>query len=147
MSEDARHVYGYPGRDVDVTRDRRLCIHVQECTRATGEVFVRERDPWGEPDRLGAGEVAAVVERRPTGALAYVRKDGGPPESPPADNVIVVSSRGPLYAHGDLRIAGAPGDTPGARFRAALCRCGDSRNKPFCDGTHKRIGFTTEEAG
>ena len=134
-------VFRYPGKDVEVTWDRRLCIHVGECTRARDEVFVSGRDPWGDPDRAGADEVAEVVARCPSGALAYERHDGGPAEAPPAENVVVVASCGPLYAHGDLRIAGAGDDMPGVRRRAALCRCGQSANKPFCDNSHEGAAF------
>lgn len=146
MSEERRSVFGYPGADVDVTWDRRLCIHVGECTRAGGEVFVSGRDPWGDPDRVSADEVADIVARCPTGALAYTRRDGGPVEAPPAENVVVVAGRGPLYAHGDLRIAGAADDMPGVRTRAALCRCGQSRTKPFCDDSHEGAGFSDRGA-
>lgn len=146
MGDDQRDVYEYPGEAVDVTWDRRLCIHVQECTRAKEGVFARGRDPWGQPDLAPADAVAEIAERCPTGALVAHRKDGGPAEAPPAENTVVVSSRGPVYLHGDLRIAGAPDDMPGVRTRAALCRCGDSRNKPFCDNTHEAEGFSEHGA-
>ena len=67
MSGEQRSVFGYPGADVDVTWDRRLCIHVGECTRAKGEVFVSGRDPWGDPDRVNADEVADIVARAEDG--------------------------------------------------------------------------------
>jgi CDGSH-type Zn-finger protein/uncharacterized Fe-S cluster protein YjdI len=139
--EAPQSVFSYPGRDIDVTWDRRLCIHVGECTRARGEVFVSGRAPWGDPDRASADEVAEVVERCPTGALAHVRSDAGPAEAPPSENVVVVSNGGPLYVRGDLRIEGAPGDMPGVRSRVALCRCGQSANKPFCDNSHEGAAF------
>ena len=138
---EKRAVYTYPGEALDVTWDARVCIHVGECTRARGELFVRGRRPWGEPDRADAEVVAEVVRRCPTGSLAYRRRDGGPAETPDADNRITVSNRGPLYARGDLRIAGAPEDMPGVATRAALCRCGRSANKPFCDNAHEADGF------
>ncbi len=141
MGNARQSVFTYPGRAVGVTWDRRLCIHVAECTRARGEIFVSGRTPWGDPDRAEADVVAEVVERCPSGALAHARTDGGAAESPPAENVIVVANGGPLYAHGDLRIAEAPEDMPGVRTRAALCRCGLSSNKPFCDNSHEGAGF------
>ncbi len=141
MSEARQSVFSYPGTGVEVTWDRRLCIHVGECTRAGGEVFVSGRDPWGDPDRAGADAVADIVARCPTGALAIVRRDGGAPEVPPAENTVLVANCGPLYAHGDLRVAGADPDMPGVRTRAALCRCGLSSAKPFCDGSHEGAGF------
>lgn len=142
MSEKSTHTY--TGVAVDVAWDRRLCIHVGECTRARGDIFQSGRQPWADPDLADAGEVVEVVWRCPSGALTYTPKDGRLAEAPPPENTITVANNGPLYAHGDLRIAGAPDDMPGVRFRAALCRCGRSANKPFCDGTHSRIGFTSE---
>ena len=131
----------FPGAQVDVEWDERLCIHVGECGRATGELFVGGRKPWCQPDLVGVEEVVEVVERCPTGALTYARKDGGTQENAAPANTVVVANNGPLYARGDLRIEGAPDDMPGIGFRAALCRCGESKNKPFCDGTHKQVGF------
>jgi CDGSH-type Zn-finger protein len=55
--------------------------------------------------------------------------------------VVTLANNGPLYFEGDLDITGLSEDMPGVRFRAALCRCGDSRNKPFCDNTHEKKGF------
>ena len=77
---------------------------------------------------------------------AAQRKDGGPGESPQNENVVVVSNHGPLYVRGDLAIEGAAEDMPGVRFRAALCRCGQSKNKPFCDNTHEQSGFSDRGA-
>ena len=134
--------YGYPGSEIDVAWDGNLCIHVGECTRARGDLFESGRNPWCEPDRGEVDTVTAVVERCPTGALSYVRKDGGPSESPPPENSIVVANQGPLYARGELVIDGAPAEAPGLRTRAALCRCGLSANKPFCDNSHEAADFS-----
>ena len=133
--------FTYPGSAVDVVWDGRLCIHVSECTRARGDLFESGRKPWCDPDRAEADMVAAVVERCPTGALSYIRKDGGPAEAARAENTITVANNGPLYARGELEIEGAPADSPGLRTRAALCRCGLSANKPFCDNSHEPAEF------
>ena len=146
MSDARRSVFTFAGSAVDVTWDQRLCIHVAECTRAREEIFVSGRTPWGDPDRADADTVAEVVERCPSGALAHARTDGGPAESPPAENIIVVANAGPLYVRGDLRIAGASADMAGVRTRAALCRCGLSSNKPFCDNSHEEAGFNDRGA-
>jgi len=143
MSDDVKT---YPGAAADMTWDRRLCIHVGECGRAANALFVAGRTPWGDPDQGSADEVAQTLTRCPTGALAYVRKDGGPAETADADNTVVVSNHGPLYVRGDLQIEGAADDMPGVRFRAALCRCGLSKNKPFCDNSHESGGFADRGA-
>ena len=139
MSND--ETFTYDGEKADVTWNGRLCIHVQECGRAKGELFVGGRKPWCQPDVTTVEEVMEVVSRCPTGALTVTRKDGGPEETADAENVVVVTNNGPLVVKGDLDIDGAPEDAPGLRFRASLCRCGQSKNKPFCDNSHEDADF------
>ena len=64
----------------------------------------------------------------------------------PAQNTLMVLYNGPYYAHGDLAIEGSPEDMPGVRRRVALCRCGQSKNKPFCDNSHREIRFADQGA-
>ena len=132
--------FTYPGQAIDVHWDGRLCIHIGECGQSRGELFVGGRDPWCVPDKTTVDEVAEVCERCPTGALTYSARDGRQ-EQAPAENRVTVAYNGPLFATGDLTIEGAPADMPGVRFRAALCRCGRSNNKPFCDNSHLEAGF------
>ena len=136
-----KNINKYPSGEVDVFWDGRLCIHVGECTRAKGELFVGGRDPWCDPDRASVEEAVDVVERCPTGALTYAVKDGATVESAASENTVSVTSDGPLFFRGDLDIDGSPDDMPGVKFRAALCRCGQSGNKPFCDNSHRDSDF------
>jgi CDGSH-type Zn-finger protein/uncharacterized Fe-S cluster protein YjdI len=131
----------YPGKNLDVFWNGRLCIHVGECGRAKGELFTTGRKPWCDPTLASDDEVEEVVKRCPTGALNYEYKDGSGAETAAAANTIHVAYNGPLYVHGDLSIDDAPRDVPGLAFRAALCRCGQSKNKPFCDNSHEDAGF------
>ena len=138
---DEQAVYRYDGKNADVFWDQRLCIHIGECGRAKGELFVRGRKPWCQPDLASTDNVMDVCARCPTGALHYKRKDGGPTETPSKDNIVTVTHCGPLYVKGDLKIDGAAQEMEGVAFRAALCRCGASKNKPFCDNSHEQAGF------
>ncbi len=142
MSDDKTHLYTYSGDRADVTWDDRLCIHIGECGRSDDEIFVGGRKPWCQPD-LGQSleAVDELVRRCPTGALVLVRHDDETTETPPARNTVTVASRGPLYLRGELVIDGAADDMAGVPFRAALCRCGKSENKPFCDNAHEKNGF------
>ncbi|MEE9143083.1 MAG: CDGSH iron-sulfur domain-containing protein [Gammaproteobacteria bacterium] len=137
----ASKTFHYGGEQVDVHWDSRLCIHVSECGRAKGELFVGGRKPWCQPDLVSNDAVAEVCERCPTGALTYDRKDNGPAEQAAPTNTVTVLNNGPLYLRGELAIDGAPDDMQGVRFRAALCRCGLSKNKPFCDNSHEKAEF------
>ncbi|MAF95312.1 MAG: hypothetical protein CMM60_06115 [Rhodospirillaceae bacterium] len=141
MSKNDNSTLDYDGKDAVVTWDGRLCIHVAECGRARGDLFVTGRKPWCDPDRAPADEIVDVIERCPTGALTVRWKDGNEAESADKKNVVVIANNGPLYARGNLEIDGASDDMPGVRFRAALCRCGRSGNKPFCDNSHEDAGF------
>lgn len=134
-------VHEFEGNAADVHWDSRLCIHIGECGRAPNDLFVGGRKPWCQPDTVSVDDVVDVVERCPSGALWYTRKDGGSSETAQGENTVTVVHNGPLYLHGDLQIDGAADDMPGVRFRAALCRCGQSKNKPFCDNSHEAAGF------
>jgi CDGSH-type Zn-finger protein/uncharacterized Fe-S cluster protein YjdI len=138
MSE--KSIHDFPGSDIDVHWDARLCIHIGECGNAANSLFEGGRDPWCVPDGVNKAEVREVCERCPSGALTYTEK-AGQPEQAPGENTVSVVYNGPLYLTGDLDIADAAEDMIGTRFRAALCRCGASGNKPFCDNSHLEAGF------
>ena len=130
----------FESNDITVTWSKRRCIHAAECVRGLPDVFEPGRKPWVMPEHATADEIAEVVMRCPTGALHFERHDGGAAEAPQAENVIRVTRHGPLELRGALEIATAGGAAL-RETRASLCRCGRSRNKPFCDGSHHPAGF------
>lgn len=138
-------VHEYEGKKTSITWDQRLCIHASECVRAEGPLFESGRKPWANPDTVDPEEVEEVVLRCPSGALSFRNAEGENPETAPDTNTVTVVYNGPLYVSGDLDIDGVPenlpDDMPGVRFRAALCRCGESRRKPFCDNSHLKSEF------
>jgi len=131
----------YAGERANVSWHGRYCIHIGECGRATGDLFVGGRKPWCEPDLASDDDVQDVVLRCPTGALSVSYADGSREEQADDDNTVHVAYNGPLFIRGNLDIEGAPEQVPGLKFRAALCRCGKSKNKPFCDNSHIDDGF------
>lgn len=133
--------FRYAGNEVDVEWDGRLCIHIGECGRAKGDLFISGRKPWCIPDVVSPKEVADVVERCPTGALSYHFKDAGVTEQPEKINTVTVTYNGPYFFRGDLHIEETSEHSPGLAFRAALCRCGQSKTKPFCDNSHEHVEF------
>lgn len=139
MSE--QKVIKYPGKSASVSWHGGLCIHIGECGRAQGELFVGGRKPWCQPDFAADDEVEDVILRCPTGALTVDYADGSRVETSDPVNTVHVAYNGPLFVRGELEIEGAPADAPGLKFRAALCRCGQSKNKPFCDNSHEVVGF------
>ena len=71
----------YEGKAITVSFDNEVCIHAGECVRGLPAVFDTKRRPWIDPDGASPDQVAAQVERCPSGALQYVLKDPGQNES------------------------------------------------------------------
>lgn len=130
----------YEGEKVTVTYDAKRCIHAAECVRGLRSVFDPERRRWVDPSAAPPARIAEVVMRCPTGALHFERHDGGAEEPVPARNMVTVVPHGPLYVRGELEIETPEGVVH--ETRAALCRCGASENKPFCDGSHVDVEFS-----
>ena len=130
----------YATDEIVVEWEPRLCFHSQNCVRSLPQVFDDSRRPWIKVDAASADEVEAAVARCPSGALRTRRVDARPaPRQEPL--AIRASENGPLLVSGGVRILDADGAVLYEGEKAALCRCGGSGNKPFCDGTHEEIGF------
>jgi CDGSH-type Zn-finger protein/uncharacterized Fe-S cluster protein YjdI len=114
------------------------CIHTGICLHALPDVFDTSRRPWVEIDSAAAEEVADAVERCPTGALRYERVDGAEGEVPQRPTMVIPIPDGPLLMVGDLQVEDPDGEPIAHEARLTLCRCGMSRNQPFCDNSHLR---------
>jgi len=126
------------GKAVTIHFDTQLCIHSRQCVLGLPRVFkANTPGAWIFPDETGAEALTAVAHVCPSGAITYDRHDGGPGESAPEVNVAIVRENGPIALRAPLSIGGQV-----VGFRATLCRCGASANKPFCDGSHTAAGFT-----
>ncbi len=131
----------YQSDQIRVLWDATRCTHVANCLRALPTVFDVGARPWVNVEGASAEEVAAAVRTCPTGALRYEGLDGFPNEVPEEPTSVDIRPNGPLYLRGRLRITRPGADAVTDEFRVALCRCGASQNKPFCDNTHRVIGF------
>jgi CDGSH-type Zn-finger protein/uncharacterized Fe-S cluster protein YjdI len=130
----------YRGPDVDVTYNLGRCIHARECVRGLPGVFDTEKRPWIQPEKASGEKITEVVKRCPTGALHVIPKLDQPGEPVPATNTIYLEPDSYLRLVGNLQITGSNVALEG-ETRATLCRCGASKNKPFCDNTHREIDF------
>ena len=134
MSEQVQE---YRGEKIVVRFDAEKCIHSRNCVLGRPEVFQANMPgAWIKPDNVSAEEVVAAALACPSGAITYERIDGGVQEAAPPVNVVRIRENGPLAIHAQMRI----GDTA-SHFRATLCRCGASKNKPYCDGSHVAANF------
>jgi uncharacterized Fe-S cluster protein YjdI len=130
----------YATDEIVVAWEPRLCIHSGNCTRLLPKVFDRDRRPWVEAEQASADEIERTVAQCPSGALRTRRLKGVSVKAPQRFE-ICASAGGPLLVTGGVRVVDAEGNVLHEGERAALCRCGGSSNKPFCDGTHRTNGF------
>lgn len=142
----AKRLHTYEGRDIAVTYDLTRCVHAAECLATAPDAFDSSVIPWIQPDGASAAEVAEAVHRCPTGALHFVPKHGSADERPDEENSIRPTVNGPLYLRGSLRLVAEDGSETLRDTRMALCRCGNSKNKPFCDNSHRLSGFRASDA-
>jgi CDGSH-type Zn-finger protein len=129
---------GYQGTGVVVRDDRGICEHAGFCGNRLTNVWKMVRDT---SDSIVRAQVIAMVERCPSGALT-LEIDGRTVE-PDLPVEIGLVDDGPLFVTGGIAVNRADGQPFETRNRVTLCRCGGSKNKPLCDGTHKEIGFRT----
>lgn len=134
----------YPGRRITIHDNRAICAHAGHCTDGLVSVFKDDSDPWIDPDGAPLETAIETIRMCPSGALSY-SLDGVESRDPQREPAITVTKDGPYAVVGGARLID-PTSGPGAsREHYTLCRCGGSKNKPFCDGTHWSIGFEDEK--
>ena len=129
----------YEREELAVIWDATKCIHVGTCFRALPEVFDPRKRPWVDINGAEAEAIAEAVKLCPTGALKIQARGGFPEEEPAQPTTIQAGRTGPLYVRGRLQLVDDEGNVFAEETRVALCRCGASANKPFCDNSHRLV--------
>jgi CDGSH-type Zn-finger protein/uncharacterized Fe-S cluster protein YjdI len=123
-------------QDITLRFDGKRCIHSRHCVLEAPTVFLANTPgAWLHPESTTVEHCVHVAHNCPSGAITYERHDGGAQEAAPAVNVLRVRENGPYAVHAQIELGGA------TELRATLCRCGQSRRKPYCDGSHKKAQF------
>jgi len=130
----------YEGKEITIHDNRGVCSHAGFCTDNSPKVFKMEEEPWIDPDAEDADKTSNTICMCPSGALSYTRdgilhKDQGRKPS------ITVSKDGPYRIVGGVKFEDTDGNKPESKEHYTLCRCGASKNKPFCNGNHWYIKF------
>lgn len=139
--------------------DSAVCAHSAVCVQSLPRVFNPRRRPWIDLADVESGAVESTVaacpsaaltstryaagETAPTGSVAAAEAVAAEPEAPGAASVSVkVLPNGPYLLKGEIEVVDGAGAVARRITKVALCRCGRSRSKPFCDGSHHTTGFT-----
>ena len=121
----------YKGKKITIHDNRGICAHVRE-------------EPWIYPDAATAEEIIATIKKCPSGALSYTLADekGHTGNGAPS---IFIAPNGPYVVSGGPALNGAKRAEGASEEHFTMCRCGGSKNKPFCDGSHWYNGFKDDK--
>ena len=132
------------GKKITIHDNRGICAHAGRCTDGLPSVFRLREEPWIHPDAASADEIIATIRNCPSGALSYSvddvehrDRDGEP--------TIFVAPNGPYVVSGGPELLDAARLEGASKEHFTMCRCGGSKNKPFCDGTHWHIKFKDDK--
>ncbi|HXJ08344.1 MAG TPA: (4Fe-4S)-binding protein [Burkholderiales bacterium] len=130
----------YAGKQITILDNRAICAHAGHCTDGLSAVFRMKAEPWIDADGAKVADIIATIRKCPSGALSYALDgvEAAPPQRPPS---VTVTDDGPYAIVGEVQLVGTKFGDGASREHYTLCRCGASKNKPFCDGTHWDAGF------
>ena len=134
----------YEGERITIHDNRGICAHAGHCTDGLASVFRLKQEPWIDPRGAPAEEIIETVRKCPSGALSYA-VDGVEHRDREGPTAIFVSPNGPYVVTGGPRLLDAPHGEAGSTEHFTLCRCGGSKNKPFCDGSHWYNKFSDDK--
>lgn len=137
-SKDRRR--NYIGKAITIHDNRGLCAHAGECTERLSSVWRMGVKPWIDPDAASVEAIIETINACPSGALSYSIADE---EHRDRDHpsAIQLARNGPYMVTGNIELDGAAFGDGASREHFTLCRCGASKNKPFCDGSHYDAKF------
>ena len=144
----------YSNGEVQVIWRAGRCMHSTVCFRGLPQVFDPRRRPWVEIGGASTEAIVRQVQACPSGALSYLLIADATPHAPAVPSAeqghghgrdagvrVEPLPDGPLRVQGDLEVRLPDGSVAQRQGSTSFCRCGSSNNKPFCDGSHSRVGF------
>jgi len=134
----------YIGKGITIHDNRGICSHAGFCTDGLASVWRMKTEPWIDPDGADVESIIQTIKKCPSGALSY-SIDGVEHRDQDREPEIKVSKDGPYAVTGGIELKDEPRGEEASLEHSTLCRCGGSKNKPFCDGTHWYIKFKDEK--
>jgi len=134
----------YKGKKIVVHDNRGVCAHAGRCTDGLPSVFRMKQEPWIDAQQASAEEIMETIRKCPSGALSY-SVEGVEQQDQDTDPAVFVSPNGPYVVTGGPELLDTQRGEGASTQHFTLCRCGGSKNKPFCDGTHWYIKFRDDK--
>ena len=132
----------FKGKEITIMDNVGICCHAGECTKGAPEVFFTHENKKriSHPDKGDKEKTINVIRKCPSGSLAYKLSEKLYDQYF-SEEEIFIAKDGPLHVRGGVALNGDSAKELVSKEHYALCRCGKSKNKPFCDGTHFKVGF------
>ncbi len=130
----------YEGKEISIHDNRVICSHAAECVKQLSSVFRLEARPWIDANGAQVDTIIGVINKCPSGALSYTINEVHHRDQD-RDPMIQIAKNGPYDVSGNVALKVEEELQPPSKEHYSLCRCGASKNKPYCDGSHKRVGF------
>lgn len=140
----ADRIVEYKGKEITIVDNRGVCSHDGSCFRLLPLVFMPEKHRWIRPNEASKEEIIRTIEKCPSGALSYIL-DGKRYQDLDREPAIVVAKNGPFEIVGGIELGDTVGSKPECEEHYTLCRCGGSKNHPFCDGSHLTNDFQDDK--
>ncbi len=134
----------YVGKHITIHDNRGICSHAGFCASLLPQVF-HGGEPWIDPDVEAVERIKEVIELCPSGALSY-SLNNVETKNLSAEEEIHITKNGPYNIRGGVEALDTNLGDDASEEHYTLCRCGDSCNKPRCDGAHWYSDFTDDEA-
>jgi len=131
----------YIGNDITIIDNRSVCAHAGVCTDNLPDVFRMKQESWINPDAKKIEEIISIINKCPSGALSYSVKNTDE-KTTSSDSAVMVAPNAPYVVTGRVELTDITWGSGASEQQFTLCRCGASKNKPFCDGSHWSINFT-----
>ncbi len=135
----------YVGKRITIHDNRGICAHAGYCTDNLASVFKLKEEPWIHPEGAAVKEIIDTIKRCPSGALSYT-VDNVEHRDQDREPMVTVTKDGPYAITGGIELLEQPLGEGASIEHYTLCRCGGSKNKPFCDGTHWSIKFQDDKS-
>jgi CDGSH-type Zn-finger protein len=135
----------YAGPDVTIHDNRGICAHAGKCTEGLPAVFRYGQEPWIDPSGASQAEISKVIKTCPSGALSLTISGVEPQANEAGEITVFIAPGGPYVVSGAAELLDSEFGEGAPTEHFTLCRCGGSKNKPFCDGTHWNVEFDEDK--
>jgi uncharacterized Fe-S cluster protein YjdI len=141
----------YSNGEITVVWQPKMCIHSAVCFRGLKSVFDPLKRPWVNIQGATTEQIVMQIEKCPSKALSYYynnaqdnlsqnQEDTNIAQSQDKSIKIEVLPNGPILVQGNVTLKHGEEEKE-TKATTYLCRCGASKKKPYCDGSHKNINF------